>query len=138
MFYVKDSLDKKERIRYLNSNCEILHLTRSFPLKSIKKILKKCNKLKRITVSKSTKKRLSKKVINEIRKKGISIYTKNEQGRAIEIKIDKLQKLLNMYKDYSYRELSQQLNVPKSTIHYIIKYSKRKKIKDGKKIIYLK
>ena len=45
---------------------------------------------------------------------------------------------VQQYKDYSYRDLEQKLGIPKSKIHYLIKYSKRKKIKDGNKIIYLK
>ncbi len=136
--YIKNSLNDYKEIRNINQDCEEIHLTRAFSKKHLEKILDKCHKLKRISVSRSTKNRLSKDAKKLLSSKKIRLQVKREQGRPLEINVSKLNKIINMYKDHSYRELEEKLKVPKSTIHYLIKYSKRKKIKEGKKIIYLK
>ncbi len=135
---IKNSLSDFKNIRNINPDCDSLHLTRAFSKKHLEKILDRCKRLKQISVSKSTKKRLSKDVKQLLSKKNVYLCVKKEQGRALEINVSKLNKIIGMYKDHSYRELEEKLKVPKSTIHYLIKYSKRKKIKEGKKIIYLK
>lgn len=134
----KDSLTDFNKINNINSNCKELHITRAFSKKNLLKILTRCKNLKTITVSNSTNERLSQSLKEFIKKKEITILIRKEQGRPIDIKIENLQKILQQYKDYSYRDLEKKLNIPKSKIHYLIKYSKRKKIKDGNKIIYLK
>jgi len=139
MAYIfKDTLSDFTKISGINVNCQELHITRAFSKKNLTKILTRCSRLKIITVSNSTNERISKALKEFIKKKGISIIIKKEQGRPIDIKVEKLQKILQQYKDYSYRDLEKKLGIPKSKIHYLIKYSKRKKIKDGNKIIYLK
>lgn len=136
--YIKNSLGDYKDLKNINSDCEEIHLTRAISKKHLEKILDRCKRLKRISTSRSTKNRLGKDAKNFLSKKKISLYIKKEQGRPLEINVNKLNRIINMYKDHSYRELEEKLNVPKSTIHYLIKYSKRKKIKDGNKIIYLK
>lgn len=139
MAYIfKDTLSDFTKISGINVNCQELHITRAFSKKNLTKILTRCSRLKIITVSNSTNERISKALKDFIKKKGVSIIIKKEQGRPIDIKVEKLQKILQQYKDYSYRDLEKKLGIPKSKIHYLIKYSKRKKIKDGNKIIYLK
>ncbi|MFH0906102.1 MAG: DUF1699 family protein [archaeon] len=138
MDIIRDNLKAKERIGKLDKNTRLLHITHAFSKKDFEKILSQCSKLDTITFSKSTKERLSKNTLELLKKKQITNYTKNEQGRAIEIDAENIQKILKMYKDHSFRELEEILGIPKSTIHYFIKHSKRKKIKEGKKIIYLK
>jgi hypothetical protein len=135
---VKDSLNDSKSINKINNRCTELHITQAFSQKIILKIITKYNNIKIITVSRSTKERLSDATKKLLRKNKIKLYTKKEQGRPISISIVKLNKILHMYKDYSYRELAEKLDIPKSTIHYLIKKSKRRKIKDGNKIIYLK
>jgi hypothetical protein len=137
-YTVKDTLSDFKKIAQINSNCEELHITRAFSKKNLTKILAKVTRLKTITLSNSTNERLSKALKEFIKKKGIVIILRKEQGRPIDIKIEKLQRILKEYKDYSYRDLEKKLGIPKSKIHYLIKYSKRRKIKDGNKIIYLK
>ncbi len=136
--YIKNSLSDYKNIRNINVDCEEIHLTRAFSKKHLQKIIEKCKRLRKISVSKSTKARLSKDAISLLSKNKISLSIKKEQGRPLEINVAKLNKIIHMYKDHSYRELEEKLKVPKSTIHYLIKYSKKKKIKEGKKIIYLK
>lgn len=139
MAYIfKDTLSDFTKISGINVNCQELHITRAFSKKNLTKILTRCSRLKIITVSNSTNERISKALKEFIKKKGVSIIIKKEQGRPIDIKVEKLQKILQQYKDYSYRDLEKKLGISKSKIHYLIKYSKRKKIKDGNKIIYLK
>jgi len=137
-YIFKDALSDFKKINNININCEELHITRVFSKKSLAKILARCRRLKTITISTSTNERISKALKEYIKKKGIIILIRKEQGRPIDIKIEKLHKILQQYKDHSYRDLEKKLGIPKSKIHYLIKYSKRKKIKDGNKIIYLK
>jgi len=137
-YVIKDSLNNSKKINKINSGCVELHITQAYSKKIIEKIITKYKKIKVITASRSTKERLSDATKKLLRKKKISLHLKAEQGRPIAISVNKLNKILQMYKDYSYRELAEKLNVPKSTIHYLIKKSKRKKLKDGSKIIYLK
>lgn len=138
MYTVKDTLSDFNKIAQINSNCEQLHVTRAFSKKNLLKILARCKRLKIITVSNSTNERINKNLKELIKKKGIKIIIRKEQGRPIDIKVEKLQRILKEYKDFSYRDLEKKLGIPKSKIHYLIKYSKRRKIKDGNKIIYLK
>lgn len=138
MAILKDSLNDYKNISKIDSSCEELHITKAFSIKHFKKILEKCKRLKIITFSKTTRDRIGKNTKELLKKKKINILIKNEQGRPIDIPTSKLQKILTMHKDFSYRELEEKLKVPKSTIHYLIKKSKKKKLKDGKKIIYLK
>lgn|GEM_PF-467701 len=135
---MKDSLSKKSKINSIDKDCEELHITKAFSTKDFKKILTYCRRLKLITMSSSTKDRLCEKTKEFLGSKKVRLAIKKDQGRAIEIPAAKLNKILNMYRDYSYRELEEKLGVPKSTIHYLIKKAKKKKIKDSGKIIYLK
>jgi G:T-mismatch repair DNA endonuclease (very short patch repair protein) len=135
---VKDSLNDFKNISKIDASCEELHVTKAFSIKIMEKIVSRCKRLKIITMSKTTKGRIGEKTKDFFKKKKITIAIKNEQGRPIDISPAKLKKIIEMHKDFSYRELEEKLNVPKSTIHYLIKKSKKKKLKDGKKIIYLK
>ncbi len=135
---IKDSLNDFKNISKIDSSCEELHVTKAFSIKLMEKIVARCKRLKIITLSKTTKSRIGEKTKEFFKKKKISLVIKNEQGRPIDIPAAKLKKIIEMHKDFSYRELEEKLKVPKSTIHYLIKKSKKKKLKDGKKIIYLK
>ncbi len=138
MVNYKDSLNNFKKIGKINTACEELHITKAFSIKLIKKILGRCKRLKIITLSKSTKNRMGIKTKSLLRSKKIGLQIKNEQGRPIDITASKIKKIFEMHKDFSYRELEEKLKVPKSTIHYLIKKAKKKKIKKGNKIIYLK
>lgn len=137
-YILKDSISDFTKISNLNTNCEELHITRAFSKKNLVKILTRCKRLKTLSISNSTNQRLSVSLKEFVKKKNITVIIRTEQGRPIDIKVENLQKILQQYKDYSYRDLEKKLGIPKSKIHYLIKYSKRKKIKDGNKIIYLK
>ncbi|HOD89829.1 MAG TPA: DUF1699 family protein [archaeon] len=134
----KDVLNNQNKINKLDRNCETLHVTKPFSKKTFVNIFAHCKHLKTITLSLSTKERLSKPVKDYLKSKHVLLQVKKTQGRPIGVPLVKLEKILSMYKDYSYRELSEKLGVPKSTIHYIIKKAKKQKIKDDNKIVYLK
>lgn len=134
----KDSLNDMKNISKLDSTCSELHITKAVSLKNMQKIVQKCKRLKLITLSRTTRARLSNETKKFLKTKKISLALKNEQGRPISIPFEKMKKILEMHKDFAYRELEEKLKIPKSTIHYLIKKAKKKKLKDGKKIIYLK
>lgn len=134
----KYSLNSVKNVKKIDSDCEELHITQAFSYKIISDIVKRCRRLNLITMSRSTKNRIPKKTRTFLTSKKISVKIKNEQGRPIDIPVSKIKKIIEMHKDFSYRELEDKLKVPKSTIHYLIKKSKKKKLKEGKKIIYLK
>jgi hypothetical protein len=60
------------------------------------------------------------------------------KGRPIQIDLEKLLEVIELRRDYrSFREIEEMTNVPKSTAHYIIKHSSRKKVKFKDLIIHL-
>ncbi|PIU20876.1 MAG: hypothetical protein COT15_05265 [Candidatus Diapherotrites archaeon CG08_land_8_20_14_0_20_34_12] len=112
---------------------------RPIKAKALMKLLKKCKHLKKICASKSCEQRLSSKVKKILSKEGISIHRESHRGRAIEIDMNDMKKIAEMRKDYRpLREIEKILGVPKSTIHYLERHSKKEKIKKGNKIYYLK
>ncbi|MDD3177942.1 MAG: hypothetical protein PHR26_00310 [Candidatus ainarchaeum sp.] len=137
-YLIKDCLNDHTKISKINNSCKELHITQAFSYKTAEKIYNKSKKINLITVSKSTKERISPKTKQFLKSKNINLVIKKEQGRPIDIPIEKLNQIIKMHKDYSYRDLAEKLKIPKSTIHYLIKKSKKKKLKNGNKIIYLK
>lgn len=129
---------------YPNTNIDRLprdlgavHLARPIKVKSLVKLFKK-PKLTEISLSKSCAKRLSRKFKKMVREKGITLKEQSFRGRAIEIDMSLLPKLAEMRKDdRSYRKIEANTSIPKSTVHYLMKYADRTKIKKGKNIIYL-
>ena len=116
-----------------------LHFVRPVKKEMLEKILKKCIGLKQVTLSKSCLARMPKKNIAMLEKKDIAIRTEARAGRPISVPLEKLQQVLEMRKDYqSLREVEKVTGISKSTVHYLEKYAQRAKIKNGKKVIYLK
>ncbi len=116
-----------------------LHFVRPIKKELLEKILKKCGGLKQITLSKSCLVRMPKKNIALLEKKGIAIGTEARAGRPISIPLEKMQQALEMRKDHqSLREVEKVTGISKSTVHYLEKYAQRTKIKNEKRVIYLK
>ncbi|MEK6973248.1 MAG: hypothetical protein AABW72_04385 [archaeon] len=112
---------------------------RPIKAKALLKLLKKCRHLSKVCASKSCEQRLSSKVKKILSEKGISIHKESHRGRAIEIDMADIKKIAELRKDYRpLREIERILGVPKSTIHYLERHSKKEKIKKGNKVIYLK
>ncbi|MBN2127742.1 MAG: hypothetical protein JW703_05150 [Candidatus Diapherotrites archaeon] len=116
-------------------NASELHLVR--PIKA-KKLIELMNKgIKKISMSSTTFNRLNKKVKEIAGKKNIELKVISLKGRAIGLGLEKVKEIISLYRDdKSFRKIEEKTGIPKSTAHYLIKYSKRKKLKNENKIIY--
>ena len=114
-----------------------VHLVRPPTPAYVEKLLEKC-KLKNASMSKSCFARMGKRSKKLFKKNGISITLEENRGRAIEMDMQKLVKVIDMYRDdKSFREIEEEMEVPKSTAHYLVRYAERTKIKDGRDTVYL-
>ena len=126
-------------IRKIPPETEAVHLVRPIDADRLRQLLRKCRDLRTCTLSASCEKRLSAKVRGMLREKGIVLVGESNRGRAIGIELQKLLDIIEMRKDFqSLREIEEASGVPKSTIHYLVKYAHRGKIKKGNETIYLK
>ncbi|MCX8158166.1 MAG: hypothetical protein N3D73_00700 [Candidatus Diapherotrites archaeon] len=115
-------------------NIEEIHLVRPINFKMLTKIIK--NK-KKISMSRSTYERLSKKVKKLLNENNIEINIETHQGRTLK-EIEKIRDIVELRRDFrSYREIEKKIGIPKSTAHYLIRYAKRDKLKKGNRIFYL-
>jgi len=114
-----------------------VHLVRPLTKQSLEKLLRS-KPIDTVFLSKSTKKRLGKKAREFLKKRKVKIVEEKMAGRAISIELRKVQELVELHKDYrSFRKIEEVTGIPKSTVHYLIKYAHRTKIKKGQNIIYL-
>lgn len=114
-----------------------IHLVRPIKSKKLLEIVSK-KRITKIFSSKSSLNRLSKKTISELEKKGIQIEIEQKRGRALSTPLEKIKEVIELSKDYqSLRKIESLTGIPKSTVHYLLKYAIRQKIKGGKKVIYL-
>lgn len=118
------------------SNADSLHLVRPVKLALLEKMLEgKSNGS--ISMSPSTLRRLPKKARVVLEKRMLKIEIEKHQGRSLSDG-GKLKDVVEMRRDFrSYREIEKSLGIPKSTVHYLIKYAKRSKLKKGKDVFYL-
>ncbi len=115
-----------------------LHFVRPVKSSKVEKIISVLPMLSKISMSKSCLERLAPKTKKIIKSSGIPINVSSERGRAIEIPFNKLLHVIEMSKDERpLREIEETTGVPKSTVHYLVKYASRTKIKNGKKTVYL-
>ncbi len=134
---MKYSVYPETKTRNIPVKAEKIHLVRPIKKEKIKEIIKK-RKIKEISLSESTLKRLKPKTIQLIEKKGIQIKKDSRRGRAIETKFDTILKIIELKKDYqSIRKIEECTGIPKSTVHYLLRYADRNKIKKKQQTIYL-
>jgi len=115
-----------------------IHLVRPIKKEKIEWLLNN-RPLTKITLSSSCLKRLPKKTQKKIKDKGASISIEKRRGRPIDLPLEKIREIIELRKDYqSIRDIERITDVPKSTIHYLLKYAERTKIKKGNTIVYLK
>jgi len=118
-------------------DADSIHLVRPIPAKKLKALLRK-TKVKEITISESCHKRLSDKEKEVIEEMGAELRVKQRRGRAVELAPEKVREIVELHRDErSYREIEKIARIPKSTAHYLIKYSNRNKLRQGRKIINL-
>ncbi|MDP6670275.1 MAG: hypothetical protein QGI60_00470 [archaeon] len=116
-----------------------IHLVRPLGRKKIEKLLKRCPGCREISLSKSCLKRLGPKTKSFLKKAGVELSIESRRGRAIGISLEKMLQAIELRKDYqSLREIERLTEIPKSTVHYLVKYAHRDKVKKGDSTVYLK
>jgi len=116
-----------------------LHFVRPVKKRLLRGILKRCKGLEEITMSRSCMLRMPEESMQMLREKGLRIVEKTRRGRAISVPLEKMQHALEMRKDFqTLREVERVTGISKSTVHYLEKYAKRAKVKNGKRIYYLR
>ncbi|HLC92258.1 MAG TPA: hypothetical protein VJH23_00970 [archaeon] len=66
------------------------------------------------------------------------VIIESSRGRPIEIGVDKLMQIIELHRDNrTFRQIEQSTGIPKSTVHYLVKYAERQKLRKGGKIVYL-
>jgi biotin operon repressor len=134
---MKYSFYPETEIKSIPVSAEKIHFVRPIKEKKVKELIKK-RKIKEISLSESTLKRMKPKTIEEIEKKGIQIKRDSRKGRAIEMSFATILKIIELKKDYlSTRKIEKETGIPKSTVHYLLKYANRNKIKKKNQTIYL-
>ncbi|MGI6589934.1 MAG: hypothetical protein ACOX1V_04725 [Candidatus Iainarchaeum sp.] len=115
-----------------------IHLVRPIKWDKLNALLTRCP-IRTITISNSCLKRLPLKTQKKLKDKGITIALEKRRGRAIDLPMDKMLQIIELRKDYqTVREIEKITGIPKSTVHYLLKYADRGKIKKGQNVVYLK
>ncbi len=134
---MKYSFYPETEIKNIPVKAEKIHFIRPVKLTKVKELIKK-RKIKEISLSASTLKRMKPKTLELIEKKGIQIKKDSRRGRAIETGFDLILKIIELKKDYlSTRKIGKQTGIPKSTVYYLLNYANRNKIKKKNTTIYL-
>ena|SRR3989338_7004706 len=69
---------------------------------------------------------------------GAQVVLENSRGRPIEIGVEKLMEIIELHRDNrTFRQIEKATGVPKSTVHYLVKYAERQKLRKGKDVVYL-
>ena len=135
---MKCAVDENTNISRLPKETMEVHLIRPIKKEKLEELLKN-RPLQKISMSESCYKRLPKKAREKIAQSGIEFFTEKRRGRALDISLETMLKIIELRKDYqSIREIERITNTPKSTVHYLLKYADRGKIKKGGAILYLK
>ncbi len=123
------SIKSRKRVRE-PQRYSAFHLSRPMPLSEIVKVVEI---KKKFTMSSSTYNRLSKKTKTFLDKSKVKISIVQKKGRPIALDPKELLKVIEYHRaGFSVRKIEQKTGLAKSTIHYLIKHSKRNRIKyDG-------
>lgn len=135
---MKYSVTETTNVQAIPRDTTEIHLVR--PIKKEKlEFLINNRSIKKITLSTSCLKRLPKKTQRKIKEKGVTMSIEKRRGRPIGLPLEKIQEIVELRKDYqSIRDIERITDIPKSTIHYLLKYADRTKIKKGNTVVYLK
>ena len=107
------------------------HLTRALSLHEIKKIT-----CKTISCSPSTFNRLSKRVKSYLSQNKYKIKIETNKGKPLQNNPKIILRCIKLYRSgKSLRNIEKETGVAKSTIHYLIKYARKTKIKKGSIVI---
>ena len=135
---MKYSITEETELDKIPRDTTEIHLVRPIGKNKIETLLARCP-IKMITLSTSCLKRLPSKTQKKFKEKGIQMAIEKRRGRAIDIPMDKMLQIIELRKDYqTVREIERITGVAKSTVHYLLKYADRGKIKKGNNVVYLK
>jgi len=135
---MKYSITENTDVEKLPRDITEIHLVRPIKKDKLLSLIAKCP-IKIITLSTSCLKRLPTKTQKRLKEKGVSLAIEKRRGRAIDIPMDKMLQIIELRKDFqTVREIERITSIPKSTVHYLLKYADRGKIKKGANVVYLK
>lgn len=135
---MKYAITERTNVENIPRDTAEIHLVRPIKWDKIYSLITRCP-IKIITLSTSCLKRLPRKTQKRLKDKGVSLSIEKRRGRAIDIPMEKLLQIIDLRKDYqTVREIERLTGVPKSTVHYLLKYADRGKIKKGNFVVYLK
>ena len=135
---MKYSITEETNIDSIPKDTAEIHLVRPIKWEKLNSLITKCI-IKTITLSTSCLKRLPSKTQKKLKEKGVTIAVEKRRGRAIDIPMDKMLQIIELRKDYqTVREIEKLTGIPKSTVHYLLKYADRGKIRKGANVVYLK
>jgi hypothetical protein len=135
---MKYSITEETNIDSIPKDTVEIHLVRPISWIKLNSLTAKCP-IRTITLSGSCLKRLPTKTQKKLKEKGISLALEKRRGRAIDIPMDKMLQIIELRKDFqTVREIEKITNIPKSTVHYLLKYADRGKIRKGQNVVYLK
>ncbi len=135
---MKCGIDEHTTISRIPRDTEEIHLIRPIKKEKLDELFNSRN-IKKISTSESCYKRLPTKARKKITESGIELSIEKRRGRALDITLETMLQIIELRKDYqSIREIEKLTNTPRSTVHYLLKYADRGKIKKGSTIIYLK
>jgi hypothetical protein len=135
---MKYSITEETNVDSIPKDTVEVHLVRPISWTKLNSLITKCP-IRTITLSNSCLKRLPTKTQKKLKEKGISLALEKRRGRAIDIPMDKMLQIIELRKDFqTVREIEKITNIPKSTVHYLLKYADRGKIRKGQNVVYLK
>ncbi len=131
-------VDVKTSLSSIPREAKQIHLVRAIGAKKLAQLLERCGSLSKISVSRSCSERICPKSRKLIKGKGVFLVEAEHRGRAIGMELEKMLKVIDMHRDdKTYREIERLTGIPKSTIHYLVRYAERAKVKDGARTVYL-
>ncbi|MDD4251085.1 MAG: hypothetical protein PHX27_02735 [Candidatus ainarchaeum sp.] len=135
---MKYGIDEHTNISRLPKDAHEIHLIRPIKKSKLDELIT-IRQIKKISLSESCYKRLPEKTLKNLKDSNIELSIEKKRGRALDISLETMLQIIELRKDYqSIREIERLTNTPKSTVHYLLKYAERGKIKKGSTIIYLK
>ncbi|AJF60846.1 MAG: hypothetical protein J4224_02580 [Candidatus Diapherotrites archaeon] len=134
---MKFSVNSSSNISSIPADAGEIHFSRPVKKSIVEKLLKKC-RIKKVSFSSSTAKRISSKVKKLLQEKKVELIEEKNSGRPLSTDPKKISEIVELHRDFRpYREIEKTLGIPKSTAHYLIKYADRNKVKQGKQVVYL-
>ncbi len=114
------------------------HLARPVSKKLLEELITK-RPIHTVTFSKSTFVRLRDKTIEYLEKHRIKMFIHHNPGKPLQTPLEQILDVVERVKDHqSLRKIEKATGIPKSTVHYLVKYAKRTKAKKGHKSVHLR